>query len=478
MHYNNNAALVKRELLISMIKLMLEDRLEEGIDRIPFEMTSTEGYEAVRCCVHHDREIMKSRLLARLGFSVEDYVDDGTPLAVYARKALAREMIEAPILTVLDEACNACVKSQFLVTNACQGCLARPCMMNCPKKAVNMVDGHALVDKAKCVNCGICMQVCPYHAIIKIPVPCEEACAVGAISKDSDGKERIDYDKCVYCGNCMRECPFGAMMDKSQIIDVLKAKKEGKKLAALFAPAVAGQFRAPVGKLVGALEASGFDAVYEVARGADITAEKEAHEFVERMAEGKTFMTTSCCPAYVETVRKHLPALAPRVSDTRTPMHYTAALSAEEKPDHLRVFIGPCLAKRKEGIDDPLVDYVLSAEELGALFVAMGIDVAEMEERIIYHPAKAGGRSFAWSGGVAGAVKSYLPEGTDFRPELIDGLTKEGMKTLRAWSEDKNTGNLLEVMACMGGCVAGPSVIANPKVSAMQLKKIVESSGA
>lgn len=476
MHYNNNAALVKRELLISIIKLMLEDRLEKDIDRIPYEMTSDPSYQSIRCCVYHDREILKSRILARLGFSVEQYVDDGTPLATYAREALARDRITAPILTVLDEACNACVKTQFLVTNACQGCLARPCVMNCPKKAVSMVDGHAVIDKEKCVNCGICQQVCPYHAIIKIPVPCEEACPVGAITKDSNGKERIDYDKCIFCGNCMRECPFGAMMDKSQIIDVLAAKKRGEKLAALFAPAVAGQFKASLGKLVAALERSGFDAVYEVARGADITAEKEAHEFAERMEKGEPFMTTSCCPAYVEAVRKHLPALKERVSDTRTPMHYTAELAAREKPDHLRVFIGPCLAKRKEGMDDPLVDYVLSVEEIGALFVAMGIDVAEMEEQPLPEEALAGGRSFAWSGGVSSAVQAYLPAHIPFKGEAIDGLTKDSFKVLKAWAEGKHTGNLLEVMACQGGCVAGPSVITNPKVATMQLKKIAESS--
>lgn len=476
MHYNNNASLVKRELLIRMIRLELEGRLEAGIDRVPYEMTCEPGYQPVRGSVYHDRSILKSRMVARLGFAVEGYVDDGTSLAPLVRAAAERPAPEGPILTVLDEACNACVKSQFLVTNACQGCLARPCVMNCPKKAVRMVDDKALIDKTLCVNCGICQNVCPFHAIIKIPVPCEEACPVGAITKDEEGKERIDYGKCVFCGACMRECPFGAMMDRSQVLDVLRRRRGGAKLAALYAPAVAGQFRAPLGKLVSALKKAGFDAVYEVARGADITAEKEAHELTERLERGEPFMTTSCCPAYVETVRKHVPALAPRVSDTRTPMHYTAKLAAAERPECLRVFIGPCLAKRKEGIDDPLIDYVISAEELGALFVAMGIELGDEEEEAVEAPAGQGGRSFAWSGGVAAAVGARLPAGVPFKPAKIDGLNKEGMKTLKAWADGAHEGNLLEVMACQGGCVAGPSVIANPKVALMQLKKIAEAS--
>ncbi|AEF84748.1 Fe-hydrogenase large subunit family protein [Treponema primitia ZAS-2] len=476
MHYNNNALLIKRNLLVSLIKLFFEDKLEDGIDRIPYQMTSDPNYQPIRCCVFHDRVILKIRILARLGFSVEDYEDDGTALALHAKKALERTAISGPVLTVLDEACNACVKAQFLITNACQGCLARPCLLNCPKKAVSMNEGHAGIDKTKCINCGICQQVCPYHAIIKIPVPCEEACPVGAISKNEAGKERIDYNKCIFCGNCMRECPFGAMMDKSQILDVLMAKKRGKKISALFAPAVAGQFRASIGKLLGALKQAGFDEVYEVALGADITAKNEALEFTERMEKGEPFMTTSCCPAYIETVQKHIPDLKSRVSETRTPIHYTAEIAAREHPDHLRVFIGPCLAKRKEGLDDPLVDYVLTAEELGALFLALGIDVAQAEEAPVLRPAKAGGRGFPLSGGVAEAVRRNLPGDANFHPEYVNGLNKEGIALMKAWSEGRNTGNILEVMACPGGCVAGPMVYANPKTATNQLKKIAEES--
>jgi [FeFe] hydrogenase (group B1/B3) len=477
MNYNNNAVLIKRELLVSIIKLFLEDKLEEEIDRIPWKMTSGKDYQPIRCCAFHDRAILKTRLVARLGFSIEQFDDGGGSLASWVQKALERDHITGPMLTVLDDACNACIKTQFLVTNACQGCLARPCMMNCPKKAIAITNNHAGIDNSKCVNCGICLQACPYHAIIKIPVPCEEACPVGAISKDEYGKERVNYQKCVFCGNCMRECPFGAMMDKSQILDVLMAKKAGRRISVMIAPAIAGQFRGSLGQLAGALKKAGFDEVYEVALGADITAQKEAKEFEERMERGDTFMTTSCCPAYIEMVKKHLPALTPRVSDTRTPMHYTAEIAAKEHPENLRVFIGPCLAKRKEGIDDKLIDYVLTAEETGALFMAMGIEVnAEEEVPVSGGAAKKLGRNFPWSGGVAEAVKGNLKDPSNFKPVCVNGFTKEGLKTLREWAEGRNTGNILEVMACAEGCIAGPMVIANPKLAVNQVKKLAEQA--
>jgi iron only hydrogenase large subunit-like protein len=54
------------------------------------------------------------------------------------------------------------------------------------------------------------------------------------------------------------------------------------------------------------------------------------------------------------------------------------------------------------------------------------------------------------------------------------------MKQLKAFGKAAAEGksaeaNLVEVMACPGGCIAGPSVITNPKVAAVQLKKYVST---
>ena len=483
LNINNNAAHLKREILVKIAKLQLEGKLEDGVHYIPRELAPKDS-QSIRCCIYHDREILRQRVMARLGHSVEDY-DDEKKLSEFASEALAREKPTWPMLTVLNDACNACVRSHYMVTNACQACLARPCMMNCGKKAISIKDGRAHIDEGLCVNCGLCMQNCPYHAIIRIPVPCEEACPVGAISKDENGKERIDYSKCIFCGHCMSECPFGAMMDKSQLVDVLKHVMSGKKVIAMYAPAIASQFRATSGQLEKALKASGFFDVVEVAIGADITADKEAHEFEERMEKGELLMTTSCCPAYVRAVKLHVPELLPCVSDTRSPMHYTAELVKKENPDCISVFIGPCLAKRKEGQDDEFVDYVLSVEEIGALFIAKEIDIAKqvVEECEGCKKPTASGRNFAVTGGVAEAVKVRLKSPEKLRPAVINGLDKAGIKTLTNYGKiqagimkhSDDTPNLVEVMSCEGGCIAGPSVISNPRIAANQLKRYVES---
>lgn len=479
LNINNKTAMIKQEVLVRIARLQLEGKLEEGVHFIPREM-APKNRAPMRCCIYHDRELLRMRVLARMGLSLEN-VDEERTLASYAKEALEREKPTWPMLTVLHEACNACVQSHYMVTNACQACYARPCMVNCPKNAIT-VERRASINDKLCVNCGLCLQNCPYHAIIKIPVPCEEACPVDAISKDDEGFERIDYDKCIFCGNCMRECPFGAMMDKSQLVDVInKIMKHEKKIVALYAPSISSQFKIKPGQLETAFKMLGFDKVWEVAIGADICADNEAREFEERMARGDKMMTTSCCSAYVRAVQIHVPALIPCVSATRSPMHYTAEIAKKADPDCVTVFIGPCLAKRREGFDDDLVDYVLSVEEIAAFLEAKEIDVTKVESAPCTIIPTASGRNFAKSGGVAEAIRVRLASDSILHSAKINGLNKSGMKMLKAYGmmnegkipSPKECPNLIEVMSCEGGCIAGPSVITNVSQAAAQLEQYV-----
>jgi iron only hydrogenase large subunit-like protein len=127
-----------------------------------------------------------------------------------------------------------------------------------------------------------------------------------------------------------------------------------------------------------AIKKAGFDKVTEVAEGADITTANEARELVERLENGARFMTTSCCAAWIQAVKKHLPALKEFVSHTKTPAAYTAEI--EKKNGFVTVFVGPCVSKRVEGMEDPNIDFVMTYEELGAMLEAKGINPAECEE--------------------------------------------------------------------------------------------------
>lgn len=473
---DNNATRIHREILVRIARLFLRDRLLDEVDRIPLEMRPR-GDDPLRCCIYKDRAVLKYRCLAGLGHRVEAEEDELTSLAEYARRALEREVPEGPILTVLDLACSACVRSRYLVTEACRGCLARPCTLKCPKKAITQEHGQARIDTAKCINCGLCLKACPYHAIIRVPIPCEEACPVGAITKDETGKEHIDHDKCISCGKCTQACPFGAIMERSQLVDVMKALRSDRPVRAMVAPAIAGQFPGTLKQLAGALHLLGFDGVVEVALGADMTAAHEAEEWMERVRDGEqAFMSTSCCPAYVEAVRKHLPEMATFLSATPTPMQYAARWLKEKDPLCRTVFIGPCTAKRKEALEDPFTDLVLTFEELGALFVAAGVDVDVCDSAAFMDLPQAGGRGFAVSGGVTRAVAERLGEASGLKNNLVDGIDVQSMKRLRLWASGKGPGNFLEVMACEGGCLSGPGVLTPPALSRKQVELLKEEA--
>lgn len=463
MNYDNNATRIRRDLFIRVARLVLDGTLEQEIDRIPLNILPKNN--PLRCCIYKDRAVLKYRLMAILGIGVEEETDELKRLGEYAAEVMNNASpATGTELTLIDEACSACVKAKYFVTNACRGCMARPCTLNCPKKAIRMgPEGQAVIDPSLCVNCGICMKVCPYHSIIRIPVPCEEACPVGAIEKRPDGKAVIDFEKCILCGKCMRECPFGAIMEKSAVVKVLTALREGRQLILMLAPAVVGQFVAPFGSIVAAVKEAGFAGVVEVAEGAMVTAENEAAEFDERMEAGESFMTTSCCPAFVESVRKHVPDLCDKVSTTATPLHFTAEKVRRDYPEALSVFVSPCIAKRKEGHIDEHVDFVLTSEELGAIFAAKSIDVAECAPVTVAGPVINPGRGFPVIGGVTEAVGRFVKHPEKLKVSTLDGLTKNSMKLLKIYASKGMPGTLLEGMACEGGCVNGPCTMENPQ---------------
>ena len=259
------------------------------------------------------------------------------------------------------------------------------------------------------------------------------------------------------------------------MIDVLKKLGKGNAIA-MIAPSIIGQLPGTLFQLITALKKLGFSEVIEVAEGADETTRHESAEWIEKMEEGERFMTTSCCPAYIETVDKHLPEMKPFVSATPTPMAFTASKVRKMDSEATTVFIGPCIAKRIEATKNPDVDYVLTFEELGAIFVGAGIDVFECEEERIKESASREGRGFAASNGVTNAVKALTPEGAEFNPVLIDGLDAKTIRQMKMWATKSCPGNFVEVMSCEGGCIAGPGTLGNPRVAKKQLNALLDQS--
>lgn len=473
----NQTTHLKREILVRIIKAFLKDNFEENVRAIPYDMRPKGCEVPFRCCVYKERAIIKDRTIAGLGISIEDD-DEKTLLSTYAKQALDREKPDENVLTVLEAACKGCVPSRVFVTNLCQGCVARPCVNSCSFGAIKIVDGKSIIDGEKCKGCLKCIKVCPYNAIVKIRVPCEDSCPVNAIAKDENGYAKIDFEKCISCGQCVGACPFGAVHEKSQIIDVLKEMKQGKKVIAMLAPAIMGQLPCTPAQLQSAIKQVGFFDVYEVAQGADITTKNEAVDFVERMEGGAEFMTTSCCAGYNELVNKHISEIKPFVSHTKTPLYYTAEIAKQEHPDAITVFFSPCVAKRKEAQQNPKIDYVINFEELGALLIAMKIEVAQCDKSEFKTEASKEGRKFALSGGVAKAVEALVDEDMIIKSYCINGLNKDSIKELKKFAKtgECEHGNLVEVMACEGGCIAGNATINSLKTAFKQVCAYGDSS--
>ena len=468
---SNNSIYLKREILYRIVKAFFSDDFEKNTRLIPFDMRPKGAEVPYRCCIYKERAILKDRVIAGLGFAIEDD-DETVSLTEYAHRALLRDKPEENLLTVLGAACKGCVPKRIYVTDLCQGCVARTCTSACRFGAVEIVNGKANIDSSKCRACKMCIDACPYNAIVKVAVPCEDHCPVSAIEKNQDGTAKIDFEKCISCGKCVTHCPFGAVHEKSRLIEILKLLKSKAEIALMFAPAIAAEFDCTIGQLKTAIKKIGFSYVYEVALGADTTIINEAKEFTERMKNGEAFMTTSCCAGYNELIKKHIPEIKKYESETKTPLFYTSEIVKSEHPLAVQVFVSPCVAKKQEAKYNENIDFVLNSEELEALIKGLDINLKDCEEFHDENEPSNQGRGFPVSGGVAQAVE--FASGFSICSKIISGINKQEIKNLKKYAKEGKCedANLVEVMCCEGGCIRGNSTISDTKSSVAKIRQI------
>ena len=446
---------LKYKVLREVARHAWKDELLEYIHDIPKEIIPGKT-PTMRCCVYKERAILAERVKMAIGGDKKNH----------------------NVIQVIDIACDECPAGGYSVTDACRGCLAHRCEDVCPKNAISFDEQQkAHIDKTKCVNCGRCAQVCPYSAITNRKRPCESACKIKAISMAEDGSAQIDDGKCIACGACVYQCPFGAITDRSFILDVIDILKKSRdnqnyKVYAVVAPSISSQFTyAKLGQVIKGIEELGFYHVVEAALGADMVAYAEAAELAQ-----KGFLTSSCCPAFVDYIEKQFPQLKMHVSHNLSPMATIAKYIKETTENAKVVFIGPSTAKKMEFQKEsvrPYIDSVITFEELQALFDSRDIDITSLAESMLDN-ASYFGRIFARSGGLSDAVaqglKEHKLENFTLKPIACDGIEQCKVALLKA-AKGRADGNFIEGMACIGGCIGGAGCLTHGEKNKAEVDK-------
>lgn len=459
--FDTDVQLQKNKTLTAVAKLAFAGKLDAfSMMGVSKELFPDDSQPTMRCCIYKERAISDEYVKLACGGSPE----------------------QTAIVNVIPIACDECPLDGMTVTDNCRGCLAHRCMNNCPKGAISIgPDRRATIDHTKCINCGRCAASCPYSAIVKRTRPCIEACKADALSSDPvSGRALIDKDKCISCGQCVYQCPFGAIVDKSYITDVIRLIREsnGNKnyhVYAIVAPSIASQYdtipEICTEQAVTGIRELGFHAVLEAAWGADMVAYLEAQELVE-----KGFLTSSCCPGFVDYIHKNYPDIVPEISHNLSPMGQLGKVLKQMDPGCKTVFIGPCIAKKNElRLVSDYVDSVITFEELQALFNAKELDIASLEGTMLDN-ASYFGRIFARVGGLSEAVAQALKEHNipadqfTANPIICNGLA-ECDDALRRHQQGKLDNNFIEGMCCSGGCIGGPACINHSPKDANEVTK-------
>ncbi len=365
-------------------------------------------------------------------------------------------------------------------------------------------------DSSKCILCGRCVE------------RCKNAHGLGILGFENRGFEtfvspaenRSFADSpCIQCGQCVNVCPTGALMEHSEIDKVDAAFKAGKYVIAQAAPAVRAalgeefglRIGTPVtGKMAAAMRRLGFQRVYDVNFGADLTILEEGTELLHRLTEGGTLpMITSCSPGWINYAEYNYGDLLPHLSSCKSPHEmqgaiiksYWAQQHGIDPKDIFVVSIMPCTAKKFEkereqlkvdGIPD--VDAVLTTRELarmirrsGMLFhrlpdepwdqdimgdytgaaVIFGVTGGVMEAalRTVYYKLTGQEHEPIELHAVRGHEAGIREASIDINGTTVNVAVASGMKSAKVLLDEIRAGKskyqFIEIMGCPGGCING-----------------------
>lgn len=311
--------------------------------------------------------------------------------------------------------------------------------------------------EAKCKNCYRCVRTCAVKAITV-----------------KDQQAQIRDDSCILCGHCLDACPQNAKTLISDLDQVKEYIRSGIKTVISLAPSYLAimQF-AKAGQVVTALRKLGFYQVRETSEGAAYVTQ----EYQKLLQEGTmNNIITTCCPSANDLIEIYYPSLTKYMAPVVSPMIAHGRLIKQELGEEVRVvFLGPCIAKKREALSDDrtrgAIDAVINFDELQEWLKEEQIEITSCEESKPDNPSPEVNRLYPITRGVISSVVASGGEDS-YRKFYVSGLDN-CMELLESMEKGEIEHSFIEINVCNGGCVKGPAVDTS-KVSRFKVRLDME----
>ena len=294
----------------------------------------------------------------------------------------------------------------------------------------------------KCKHCYKCVRYCEVKAI-----------------QVKDERAVIMPDKCILCGHCLKICPQSAKTLKSDLDLVKGFIARGDRVVVSIAPAYMGLLKyKTIGQVRSALIRLGFEDVRETSEGAAFVTAEYARLLEEHAMEN---IITTCCPSVNDLVEIYYPDLVPYLAPVVSPMIAHGKLLKEELGRDVRVvFLGPCIAKKKESLDvrhQGFIDAVLNFNDINRWLDEEDIVIEDCEDMPFTRFDPKVNRLYPVTNGVVSSVLATEPEKDGYRKFYVHGVSN-CIDLCKSMARGEIKGCFIEMNMCSGGCIKGPTV--------------------